>query len=275
MTSDISVNAIFDTKQKFQASLVQLTAVTAKDFRILKNRDTQFRAVCYSNKARKDWKDDESTCKWCVIAKPFVKGDPGGKWIVVDFFPQHTCSDCDSTRKRNYDTKMITEASNTVSNFIPSKKRVGSTQQLMVMIKESDGINLKKTHASNIVNSKSQNSVCVHLGQYLLLQTYFDFLREKDEEGTFLLETQMCTWNHSLNQFKRCYVCFSYVKEFWSRNGCTPLFAVDSKLVFLWFLHIFLVFLCFFSIIIDTRTDSRERISISNVNERLALVAVL
>ena len=91
MTSDISVNAIFDTKQKFQASLVQLTAVTAKDFHILKNRDTQFRAVCYSNKARKGWKDDESTCKWCVIAKPFVKGDPGGKWIVVDFFPQHTC----------------------------------------------------------------------------------------------------------------------------------------------------------------------------------------
>ena len=24
------------------------------------------------------------------------------------------------------------------------------------------------------------------------------------------------------------YVCFSYVKEFWSRNGCTPLFAVDG-----------------------------------------------
>ena len=96
------------------------------------------------------------------------------------------------------------------------------------MAKESDGINLKVSHARTIVTSKSQNNVCVHLGQYLLLQSYFDFLRQKDEQGTFVLESQMCTWNQSLNQFKRCYVCFSYVKEFWSRNGCTPLFAVDG-----------------------------------------------
>jgi len=69
----------------------------------------------------------------------------------------------------------------------------------MVMTKESDGINLKVSHARNLVHSKSQNSVSVHLGQYLLLQTYFDFLHEKDEEETFVLESQMCTWNHSFN----------------------------------------------------------------------------
>ena len=79
MSSDVSVNAIFDSKQKLQASLVNLTATTTKDFRISKNRDTQFQAVCYSNQAAKGWKDDTSTCQWCVTAKPFTKGDPGGK----------------------------------------------------------------------------------------------------------------------------------------------------------------------------------------------------
>ena len=36
MSSDVSVNAIFDSKQKLQASLVILTATTTKDFRISK-----------------------------------------------------------------------------------------------------------------------------------------------------------------------------------------------------------------------------------------------
>ena len=98
----------------------------------------------------------------------------------------------------------------------------------MDMTRESDGIHLTKSHAYKIVQTKSQNSVSVHLGQYLLLKSYFEFLCAKDESGTFVLETQFCTWNPLLHQFKRCYVCFSYVKEFWSRKGCTPLFAVDG-----------------------------------------------
>ena len=96
------------------------------------------------------------------------------------------------------------------------------------MARESDGINLKGLHARKIVQNKSQNCVTVHVGHYFLLKSYSDFLCEKDENGTFLLESQICTWNSSLHQFKRCYVCFSYVKGFWPRNGCTPLFAVDG-----------------------------------------------
>ena len=43
-----------------------------------------------------------------------------------------------------------------------------------------------------------------------------------------MLETQTCTWDESLEQFKRCHVCFSFVKTFWSNNGCISLFAVDG-----------------------------------------------
>ena len=169
-----------------------------------------------------------STCQWRINAKPFTKGDPDGKWIVSDFFSQHSCRDCESKRKRNYNSKTINGACKAVSTFIPSEKRLGSTKQLMDMTRESDGIHLTKSHAYKIVQTKSQNSVPVHIGQYLLLESYFEFLCAKDENGTFVLETQSCTWNPLLHQFKRCYVYFSYVKEFWARNGCTPLFAVDG-----------------------------------------------
>ena len=60
------------------------------------------------------------------------------------------------------------------------------------------------------------------------MKPYFDFLSDKDQEGTFILESQTCTWDASLQQFKMCFVCFLYVKEFWANNGFTPLFAVDG-----------------------------------------------
>ncbi len=77
-----------------------------------------------------------------------------------------------------YNSKTINGACKTVSTFIPSEKRLGSTKQLMDMTRESDGIHLTKSHAYKIVQTKSQNSVSVHLGQYLFLKSYFEFLCE-------------------------------------------------------------------------------------------------
>ena len=143
MSSDVKVGAVFDSKEKFQAALLLLTTSTSKDFRIAKNCNTQYLAVCYSNKTAKGWKKDPSTCQWFVNAKPFSKGSPDGKWIVSKFVSHHSCRSCDSKRKRNYNSKTISKACNVVSSFIPAKKGSGSTQQLMDMTKASRGIQLK------------------------------------------------------------------------------------------------------------------------------------
>ena len=116
-----------------------------------------------------------------------------------------------------------------MSSFVPPKKCRGSTQKLIALTKENDGISLKKSQAHNILKDKGQNNVSIHIGHYLLLKSYFNFLSQKNQEGTFILETQTCTWDASLEQFKRCYVCFSFVKKFWMNNGCVPLFAVDGS----------------------------------------------
>ncbi len=100
-----------------------------------------------------------STCQWRINAKPFTKGDPDGKWIVSDFFSQHSCRDCESKRKRNYNSKTINGACKAVSTFIPSEKRLGSTKQLMDMTRESDGIHLTKSHAYKIVHTKIQSRI--------------------------------------------------------------------------------------------------------------------
>ena len=228
MSSILNKGTVFDTKDELQAAILRTTTSTTKDFRIQRNTKLQYQAVCYSNKGIKGWKNNPSTCPWMINAKPLIRGNHDGKWIVNEVISHHSCCDSEAKRKRNYSTKTITTASSVVKSFIPSKKRLGSTQQLINMAKESDGITLKKSHAHNVVQDKALNSVPIHIGQYLLLKDYFAFLSAKDETGTFVLETQTCTWDESLEQFKRCYVCFSFVRIFWSNNGCIPLFAVDG-----------------------------------------------
>jgi len=155
MTTDLCVNAVFDSKEHLKQSILLLTSSTTKNFRVGKTSNTQYLLVCYSSKLEKGWRQHGPTCKWHVKAKPFTKGEPDGKWIVSEFFSQHSCRDCDSKRKRNYTTQTINGACKTVGTYIPSKKRLGSTQQLMDMTKESDGIHLSKSHAYKIVQTKS------------------------------------------------------------------------------------------------------------------------
>ena len=122
MTSNVYVNAVFDSKEELNQSVLLLISSTAKHFRVARTTKTQYQLlVCYSNKTAKGWKGDTSTCQWCVTAKPFSKGNPDGKWIVSEFFSYHFCRDSESKRKYNYRTKTIDGACKTVSNFIPSK----------------------------------------------------------------------------------------------------------------------------------------------------------
>ena len=175
MSSEIQIGAVFESKDTLQAALLRLVTSTTKDFRIAKNNATKYLVVCYSNLAKTGWKKDPTICQWFVHAKPHCKGQPDGSWIICGFLSHHSCQDCDSKRKRNYSTELISKASTTVSTFLPSKKRVGATLQLQNMAKAADGINLKKSHAHNIVQSKSSNSTHIHIGQYLLLKPYFNF----------------------------------------------------------------------------------------------------
>jgi len=91
-----------------------------------------------------------------------------------------------------------------------------------------DGITLGKSQAYRIVKSKTSTSKYIHIGQYLLLKSYFDFVFDKDQKGIFAFETQPCTCDLPLEQFRRSHVCFSFVMEFWSKGSCTALFVVDE-----------------------------------------------
>jgi len=121
MTSEICVNAVFDSTEHLNQAVLLLTSSTPKGFRVEATTKTKYQLVCYSNKAAKGWKHDASTCQWRVRAKPLTKGEPDGKWIVSEFFSQHSCRDCESKRKRNYNSKTINGACKAVSAFIPSK----------------------------------------------------------------------------------------------------------------------------------------------------------
>ena len=90
-----------------------------------------------------------------------------------------------------------------------------------------NGLDLKAGQAHSIVQEKSQNGMHVHIGQYLLLPSYLDWLKEIDPDGNLVLETQACSWTNK-DQFKRLYISFPYIQKFWRKGGCLPLYAVDG-----------------------------------------------
>ena len=100
------------------------------------------------------------------------------------------------------------------------------------MVKERDDISLNKSHAHIIANDKAEDEVHIHIDHYLLLDSFLAFLKEKDSQGTFILETQVYSYNATNTQFKRYYVCFSYVKSFWTRSDSLPQYAIDEIFIY-------------------------------------------
>ena len=90
MESKISVGTVFDSKLKLQASIMNTTKSTGKDFCVPRNTKTQYQAVCYSNKTEKEWKDDPSTCPFLENAKPLIRGVYDGRWLINHFISHHT-----------------------------------------------------------------------------------------------------------------------------------------------------------------------------------------
>ena len=90
MESKISVGTVFDSKLKLQASIMNTTKSTGKDFCVPRNTKTQYQAVCYSNKTEKEWKDDPSTCPFLENAKPLIRGVYDGRWQINHFISHHT-----------------------------------------------------------------------------------------------------------------------------------------------------------------------------------------
>ena len=165
-------------------------------------RDHRYLVCCASHNAGKGWRKNPFVCPWSVECKPTSTHD--GTWKIVNIVGNHTCSDDGSNRKRNYHRNSLEDASQVLQTFIPSKKCRGATHQLTTMMKATDGLDLKAGQAHNIVQEKSLNGMHVHIGQYLLLPSYLDWLKEIDPDGNLVLETQACSWTNK-EQFKRLY----------------------------------------------------------------------
>ena len=226
MTTFLVEGTTFKDKDTAIASLVQAATASTKAFRIVDNRDYRYLVCCASHKGDKGWRKNKDICPWFVECKPIRSTLNESGWKIAKMISSHTCNGTDSKRERNYNHGQLRKASKVLKTFIPSKKKSGSTNQLTMMIKNSDGIHINKGQAHKIVQDISQNGVHVHIGQYLLLLSYVQFLQEVDQEGSFEIETGISTWINK-EQFKRMYVAFSYVKQFWRKGGCIPLYAVD------------------------------------------------
>ena len=216
----------FDSKQSMKASILHATNASSKTFRIVVNRDHRYLVCCASHNAGKGWRKNPFVCPWSVECKPTSTHE--GMWKIIIIVSNHTSSDDGSNRKRNHHRNSLEDASQVLQPYIPSRKSCGASHQLTIMVKATDGFDLKKGQAHSIVQEKSQNGIHVHIGQYLLLPSYLDWLNDIDPDGNLVLETQACSWENK-EQFKRLYISFSYIQKIWCKGGCLPLCANDGR----------------------------------------------
>jgi len=102
-----------------KASMIQATAVLTKDLRIAVNRGHRY-LFCYSyHDTSKGWKKNAEICPWLLECKPASTTMHDGSWKILKIVAHHTCSDDDSTRKRNYHLKALEDASKVLQTFVP------------------------------------------------------------------------------------------------------------------------------------------------------------
>ena len=124
MSTFLIEGTTFHSKQSMKASILQATAASSKAFRIVVNRDHRYLVCCASHNAGKGWRKNPFICPWSVECKPTSMHHC--TWKIVNIVGNHTCSDEDSNRKRNYHRNSLQDASQVLQSFIPSKKSCGA-----------------------------------------------------------------------------------------------------------------------------------------------------
>jgi hypothetical protein len=214
----IAVGDTFPSFKALQAAWFTLNHVLSKKYRTLENRPTRcFSANCFSAPVS-NWKNVESVCQCHIYARP-VKGcneHLTGEWKIYSFHGIHSCNDNESKRQRYYKSSILDSVSPSLEGYVPSRKKSsGGGQQVRDMAQRSCGLNLKISQSFNVVAAKSQDRVEVHIGQYFFLTSYFQHLKRADPDGTFLFQVQEPQWLIDCQQFRRCYVAFSFAKHAW------------------------------------------------------------
>jgi Transposase, Mutator family len=236
--TDLSIQQLIDSKiGTFWSSIGFLKGAVVsyckryfKHFIVARSEAKCTHFVCASVNNVKGWKDDGKSCQFHVYArKANSKEIEKDSSISSDHFKitsinlLHTCKECN--RKRNYDTSTLELSFSSVDDYLPPcKAKGGGAKQLRKTAQAANGLKIEESHSFKIVSNKTDSSVPKHIGQYYLLQSFFESRKVLDPHGTYILETQYCYWNSNIRQnihlpqFKRYYIASSTMKHLWTHG---------------------------------------------------------
>ena len=115
--------------------------------------------------------------------------------------------------------------------YIPvTSKTGGSTKHLQKTARVQAGIHMKTSQAYACCQDKRSDGVVQQLGQYQLLESYIDILKQDDLAGSFMFQSVQGISGHNnkpgLTVFKRLYVASSATKNAW--DGALQIMVVDG-----------------------------------------------
>ncbi len=174
-------------------------------------------------KTIKDWKENRICHAHIFLSMSTVKS--------IDL--NHSCTDDDAGRKRNYNTRQIHMASDQLFSAMTStnkRSRRLEAAQNYIEAAEKEGFSVGRIQAYNIVSRMSRQPIESQIGEFYFLTSLFTAWKRADPDGSYVLEKTQCSWKPqqpSLEQFQRYYIAPSISKHAW-KNSHVHLFISDA-----------------------------------------------
>ena len=142
--------------------------------------------MCYSHRRRGKTEstpiDKDKLCPFKVNAN--MDSDTG-KWRITVCKLTHSCGNL--KRSRSYRGSKLLHASDPIQSTLNALESVstGAAKAVQAAAENSLGIKMKRGIAHNIVSAKFPDTV---VEDFLFLASYFDAMRAKDPEGTYVID---------------------------------------------------------------------------------------
>lgn len=150
-----------------------------------------------------------------------------GVWEVGSSNVNHTCGGA-VPRARAPPSTVVAAVSRSVESFVPQPRSTGNAAQLVTMAK-SDGVELKRAQARNIVIKKSNASMEAAFAEWAMLEDFVAQLRVQDTISTFsLVISDALVDDQPERQVVTFYVAPMSSKLAFNTSGQRTIVAVDG-----------------------------------------------
>jgi len=196
----LALNACYLSKEEVQTAIFGSAINQNRETKTTRSDKTTLRVRCANN---------VKECTFRCNAKAWTKGENVGKWRITKLNENHSCTQGQSGRKRQYNSKVIQNcivSEKTFAPFTMTSTETCQARQLQDTVKENSNLVLKYGQAHKIIQSRLADKLKAEHENFRYLESLLNRMKDTDPDGKYELVTS-CDADGK-RRFVRLYVAF-------------------------------------------------------------------